>query len=205
MKVWSLILLSHAFSFSAMPRKNALRQIAALMTASVAWQPHLISAFAVPAGENFPSITNGVKVSTRITPTQVAYRAMSIEAPGGVTVPVAMWYPVEDNDMQRTTPIMDYPKLPPRMPPQTLKYTHRISVRRIGQLLAGWEFIPSFASRGFELAPTTPVMDGSNSPFPTRGPVVLLAHGYLGSRFDLSHIAEALAREGKLVLIEIAD
>jgi len=27
-------------------------------------------------------------------------------------------------------------------------------------------------------------------------PVVLLAHGYVGSRFDLSHIAEALAAEG---------
>ena len=30
--------------------------------------------------------------------------------------------------------------------------------------------------------------------------MVLLAHGYLGSRFDLSHIREALASEGFLVL-----
>jgi hypothetical protein len=32
------------------------------------------------------------------------------------------------------------------------------------------------------------------------GPVVLLAHGYLGSRFDLSHLAETLAAAGFLVL-----
>lgn len=35
---------------------------------------------------------------------------------------------------------------------------------------------------------------------PKSAPVVLKAHGYLGSRFDLSHLAEALASEGFLVL-----
>ena len=35
---------------------------------------------------------------------------------------------------------------------------------------------------------------------PSSWPVVLLAHGFLGSRFDLSHLGEALGRNGFLVL-----
>jgi dienelactone hydrolase len=77
-------------------------------------------------------------------------------------------------------------------------YKHRISVRRIGQLLAGWEFIPEFVSKDYQLSPPkTNVLDGRSTPLPDSSiPVVLLAHGYLGSRFDLSHLAEELSAEG---------
>jgi len=78
-----------------------------------------------------------------------------------------------------------------------LKYNHRISVKKIGQLLAGWNFIPDFAAKDFQLQPTMgTIADGSKMAMPSSGPVVFLAHGYLGSRFDLSHLAETLAKEG---------
>ncbi|KAL3931839.1 MAG: hypothetical protein SGBAC_011123 [Bacillariaceae sp.] len=74
-------------------------------------------------------------------------------------------------------------------------YDHRISVKRIGLLLAGWDFVPDFVSRNFAFEPSITTI---SSPMQnTEGSkVVFLAHGYLGSRFDLSHIAELLATEG---------
>jgi pimeloyl-ACP methyl ester carboxylesterase len=90
-------------------------------------------------------------------------------------------------------------------------YNHRISVRRIGQLLARWNFIPAFASRSFTLSPTLAgqvvAATGQAAPFSISSssrdqqqqeqfPVIVLAHGYLGSRFDLSHLAERLATRG---------
>mmetsp|Transcript_36811 Transcript_36811/g.56381 ORF Transcript_36811/g.56381 Transcript_36811/m.56381 type:complete len:357 (-) Transcript_36811:995-2065(-) len=140
-------------------------------------------------------------------------------------------------------PIMDYPSLRYVMPNSSTAnaattddiiaatYSHRISLKRIGQLLAGWDFIPEFVSKDFTLTPTmnmqyndvgtssstelttemttmmtTPmvgeyVMNGEQVKLPEKGPVVLLAHGYLGSRFDLSHLAEELANQGKFVLL----
>jgi hypothetical protein len=114
----------------------------------------------------------------------VAYRSLSLNMPEfGVIVPVAMWHPtVDDADSVQ----------------KEIKYNHRISIKKIGQLLAGWDFIPDFAAKDFALKPTSvgSVVDGTKMQMPSRGPVVFLAHGYLGSRFDLSHLAEALAQEG---------
>jgi predicted dienelactone hydrolase len=101
----------------------------------------------------------------------------------GVIVPVAMWHPTAEaaDNVQKE-----------------IKYNHRISIKKIGQLLAGWDFIPDFAAKDFALQPTVvgSIVDGTKMQMPSRGPVVFLAHGYLGSRFDLSHLAEALAHEG---------
>jgi hypothetical protein len=124
-----------------------------------------------------------------VAPT-VAYRAMHVKV-GNTDIPVALWYPTMNenhSDMSSGDDIIAMP----------LSYNHRISVRRIGQLLAGWDFIPDFASKNFQLSPTmsSMVTTGESIPLPSKGPVVLLAHGYLGSRFDLSHLAEALAQEG---------
>jgi dienelactone hydrolase len=112
----------------------------------------------------------------------------------GVKVPVACWFPVESSETASPSP--------------AVRYRHRISVRKIGRMLAGWDFIPEFLSRNFDLEPTlstvvsvdddTSLLSGGGSriALPTRAPVVLLAHGYLGSRFDLSHLAERLASRG---------
>jgi predicted dienelactone hydrolase len=100
-----------------------------------------------------------------------------------------MWYPA--NGSKQMADINSQSTI------DSLKYNHRISVKKIGQLLAGWDFIPSWASKDFELQPTMgAVVDGMRVDMPSSGPVVFLAHGYLGSRFDLSHMAEALAQEG---------
>lgn len=116
----------------------------------------------------------------------VAYRSLSLnmgESYGKTTVPVACWYPIDNGSLDE--------------PLQALSYPHRISVRRIGEMLAGWDWIPEMASRNFLLQPTSmQCTDGQKVPLPEKGPVVFLAHGYLGSRFDLSHLAETLAAEG---------
>ena len=112
------------------------------------------------------------------------------------TVPVACWWPATEDDATNDRR-------------QVASYAHRISVQRIGQLLAQWNFIPSFASRSFQLQPTLSqkvwkgnlvVGDSKNTASSFTGPVVILAHGYLGSRFDLSHLAETLSANGFLCL-----
>lgn len=127
----------------------------------------------------------------------VAYRSLSLdmgESYGGAKIPVACWYPT-GNRMDAGSD--DYLPSSALEQKSVLRYPHRISVKRIGQLLAGWDWIPEIASRDFLLKPTLlNCVDGQNVPLPTRAPVVFLAHGYLGSRFDLSHLAEALAAEG---------
>ena len=86
----------------------------------------------------------------------------------------------------------------------TAVYHHRISVKKIGSLLAKLDFIPKFISKDFELQPTATncqIINGNDQSLPSDStkPVIILAHGFLGSRFDLSHLAEQLALEGFMV------
>jgi len=126
----------------------------------------------------------------------IAYKQLSLPIENfGVNVPVACWFPASDSMGSSTSSAADTAS---NLRPAC--YEHRISVRRIGQLLAGWEFIPEFVSKGYKMAPcstTARIVDGRDVALPDQaGPVVLLAHGYLGSRFDLSHLAEELAANG---------
>jgi len=124
--------------------------------------------------------------------TNVVYQPLSVTV-SGVDVPVAAWHsPLTDSTTTSTLQPLD-------------SYKHRISVQKIGKKLAGWNFIPSFANRNFKLLPgaqnsslrvVTPLQQQR---LPS-SPVVILSHGYLGSRFDLYPLAEALASEGFLVL-----
>ena len=130
----------------------------------------------------------GSRMDMRDAPSaQVAYKTISLNVPEfGVRIPVACWFPADCSTSN----------VPFRSRPQ---YHHRISVRRIGELLAGWDFIPEFTSRNFAFTPTTTsgsVLNGEYLPFPSNPKVVILSHGFLGSRFDLSHIAEDLAAKG---------
>ena len=177
---------------STMPRKALLKRIASLVVTSGALWPHIPAvAFSsvrdVPR-PNSPASTLNLSMDGVTEKPAIAYRAMQVRV-GGVNVPVAMWYPIDESNRRSSVPTSG----------RSLTYDHTISVRRIGQLLAGWEFIPAFATKRFQLKPTSStVVDGRNYHMPSKGPVVLLAHGYLGSRFDLSHLAEALAQEGML-------
>jgi dienelactone hydrolase len=124
----------------------------------------------------------------------VAYKALSIVGDLGVTVPVACWFPMDATASD---------SVPAEGTTSDVRYQHRISVRKIGQLLAGWDFIPEFVSRDFAMAPTLSsgvIAAGDDATLPSKAPVVILAHGYLGSRFDLSHLAECLASRGFLCL-----
>lgn len=122
----------------------------------------------------------------------VAYKTIDLplNKEFGITIPVACWYPV-----------VNKPSYP------SIKYNYRISLRRIGQLLVKWNFIPEFIARDFVLDPSLSsgrVVDGQNIPIPTSTrtsagggtKIVFLAHGFLGSRLDLAYIAEDLAQQG---------
>ncbi|KAL7543182.1 hypothetical protein ACHAXR_012468 [Thalassiosira sp. AJA248-18] len=130
--------------------------------------------------------TNG---STQSTMNTIIYHPLSINV-DGVQVPVAAWHPsMEEDNTQMNS---------------NFSYEHRISVSKIGKSLAGWN-LPSFVDRNFFLQPNTSlggfnaiqIAASSNQQqqqqqsLPQSAPVVLLAHGYLGSRFDLSHLGEA--------------
>ena len=127
------------------------------------------------------AMTTNVPTPTEVT-SRVAYKTLLLPLEEfGVEVPVACWFP---SDASVSTNNLS-----------GVNYNHRISVKRIGQLLAGWNFIPDFVSRNFAFSNGS-VMNGDNVPFPSSAKVVFLAHGYLGSRFDLSHLAEELAQKG---------
>lgn len=127
----------------------------------------------------------------------IAYRTVSLPIPEfDVNVPVSIWYPIGDGTNDSTASQQ-----------AEIKYSYRISLRRIGQLLAKWDFIPEFISKNFDLNPsisttsTVRVVDGKNIPISTTidgANVVFLAHGFLGSRSDLAYIAEDLAAQGFL-------
>lgn len=130
----------------------------------------------------------------------VAYKEFQLRLPpeyGNTIVPVATWFQPDEDEMQTQ-------KQQQQIQGQhNVQYSHRISVPRIASLLAGIQFIPPFVAKDFTLSPTIStdksiVVDGKHLSFPTgtARPVVILAHGFLGSRFDLSHLAEELASQG---------
>lgn len=146
------------------------------------------SASAFSARPSNPSVQQSFRQTNPSTAT-VAYTPLSISIKeyNNAQVPIACWFPADDDAISATTSQAIYP--------------HRISIRRIGQLLAGWDFIPEFASKKFSLEPTASSVESiSDLPRGIEKPVVILAHGYLGSRFDLSHLAETLAAHGFVCL-----
>lgn len=191
-----------AMQENMMNRRLLMERLSGATLLGWALLPYTASALARPATSISSSsvlspITdiNGVR---KLEQACVAYKPLSISMQEfNVEVPVACWFPIDSEQSIDDTASLS---LKPETQPQAV-YQHRISVRRIGQLLAGWDFIPDFVSKSYQMAPsseTTNIVDGSNVPLPTTSslPVVLLAHGYLGSRFDLSHLAEELSAAG---------
>jgi hypothetical protein len=198
---WHLLLLSLGISLLSLQnscataiildnmlnRHKFLKRFCAAVTL-LSWSTAPQSALAFSPLTFAPS-TAAKSAETSLSQT-VVYKPLSLPlADYGVTVPVACWYPFDASES---------PTIRDDAPTSPAVYKHRISVRRIGQLLAGWEFIPEFVSKDYQLSPRkTNVLDGRSATLPdTSIPVVLLAHGYLGSRFDLSHLAEELSAEG---------
>mmetsp|Transcript_3174 Transcript_3174/g.5920 ORF Transcript_3174/g.5920 Transcript_3174/m.5920 type:complete len:460 (-) Transcript_3174:1559-2938(-) len=142
----------------------------------------------------------GLKEKKSDTVSIVAYKEFQLRLPpeyGNTIVPVATWFQPDEDEMQSQ-------KQQQQLQGQhNVQYSHRISVPRIASLLAGIQFIPPFVAKDFTLSPTIStdksiVVEGQNLSFPTSTdrPVVILAHGFLGSRYDLSHLAEELASQG---------
>jgi hypothetical protein len=117
-----------------------------------------------------------------------------------VNVPISVWYPSNNQENEETSLGKE------------VKYPYTISVAKIARLIARWNGIPGFLKSDYQLDPVclaNQLLDSSSpvikvvdegaplsSSLPQKAPVVLLAHGYLGSRFDLSHVAEEMARYG---------
>ena len=181
-------------AFSNRPKSHGVRSTRRKMLAQISITT-MIGFFSLAVPSLAFSVSGGSQTSKLAIPSdstsssgsKVAYRSFSIFLNEfDAIIPVAMWYP--------TGPSSEKPYVTKRV-----TYSHRISVRRIGQLLAGWDFIPELFSRNFDLDPSLSagsVVEGTQFSPPSEGPIVFLAHGYLGSRFDLSHLAEALAQAG---------
>jgi hypothetical protein len=183
------------------PRSSFITKSLSTVVGSII-QPASVAAFVsdTNSGTNTYSLSSSSASmsddSSNVEKRTVVYQPLSV-AVSGVKVPVAAWHPPIKDSITTTT----------KMKPLD-SYQHRISVQKIGKKLAGWNFIPSFANRNFALRPSAQNSNLSivtttqqeQQQLPSSTPVVILAHGYLGSRFDLYHLAEQLASEGFLVL-----
>jgi hypothetical protein len=142
----------------------------------------------------------------------IAYRSahISIKSTNDkeIKVPVSMWYPIYNDNLQnsKNNYIGD------------VKYRYTISISKVAKLIAGWK-LPRFLKRNFELDPMMMIVreedtdkgieevsqivngvDTMDLPTTSSTPILLLAHGYLGSRWDLCHIAEEMSHYGFLCL-----
>ena len=127
---------------------------------------------------------------------RVVFEDARVAIPGsGQSVPVATWFPEASGapDERRDSES-----------PGVLYYPHAISVAKIARVLLNTpESTPRWLDR------STPLLAAPGVRVAARGEtgreksfdkVAVLCHGYLGSRFDLVDLAEALANEGFLVL-----
>ena len=195
----------NAFTFSHLHKRNLQMMDRSSFIQNLVTQTSIFS-LASRLDMTSQSSTSFVTPSSRVendnekesNEASVAYRSMSIPMEAYDTqIPVALWYPISTKSK---TSISDLSTLQPA------KYDHAISIPRIGQLLASITFLPSFLKKKYPMDPTmnkasdkkVVVVDGTDIPLPSaedKVPVIFLAHGYLGSRFDLSHLAESLAQQ----------
>ena len=162
------------------PRRAALTALTAAAASSRDLSPATASVASTSevVREAAALATNGAGAST------VAFDDATVTIRGtGQVVPVAVWYPTDG-----TGPTPTYP--------------HAISVAKIARVLLNTpKSTPRFLDRDFPLEPSAGVVRASSSdaaPKNATGAVVL-CHGYLGSRFDLVDLAEALAASGFVV------
>lgn len=80
---------------------------------------------------------------------------------GGIKIPVSVWYPLHQQQHQHSEGSKG--KEETAIP----GYNYKISLRRIGQLLARWDFIPEFIAKEFILTPaaaSSRIVDGTDIP-----------------------------------------
>ena len=185
----------------AVPRRAAL-------TAAVAYAAVARGSAALPASASIASPASGVVLSRAAalatngaSPSAVAFEDARVTVAGtGQVVPVAVWYPV----VAAADPLVEKNPSPRPTPAAAATYPHAISVAKIARVLLNTpESTPRWLDR------STPLLAAPGVRVAARGEtgreksfdkVAVLCHGYLGSRFDLVDLAEALANEGFLVL-----
>jgi len=184
----------------AVPRRAAL-------TAAVAYAAVARGSAALPASAPIASPASGVVVrraaalaTNGASPSAVAFEDARVTVAGtGQVVPVAVWYPVV---VAVADPLVEKNPSPRPTPAAAATYPHAISVAKIARvLLNAPASTPRVLDRDVPLAMAPGVAPRSSATPPSdavRGAVVL-CHGYLGSRFDLVDLAEALAASGFLV------
>lgn len=183
----------------AVPRRAAL-------TAAVAYAAVARGSAALPASASVASPASGVVLrraaalaTNGASPSAVAFEDARVTVAGtGQVVPVAVWYPV----VAAADPLVEKNPSPRPTPAAAATYPHAISVAKIARvLLNAPASTPRVLDRDVPLAMAPGVAPRSSATPPSdavRGAVVL-CHGYLGSRFDLVDLAEALAASGFLV------
>ncbi|CAE8621561.1 unnamed protein product [Polarella glacialis] len=98
----------------------------------------------------------------------------------GWEVPLAVWSPEPKGQAN----------------PQPAIYRHSISVKKIAGMMARWDLPPLGWTFNLQGAAVSATSGGHSN---VRGGVVL-CHGFLGSRFDMLHLAEFLAARGFVVV-----
>ena len=142
---------------STLTRMNFLRNVEStlsIVTSVMSIQP--TASLAVRGDtDNSASAVLPISTSPRSSPSfAVAYRSISLPIREfGIEIPLACWFPVDDKTILEPTQLS--------RASSSVTYKHQISIKRIGQLLAGWNFIPEFASQKFQLVPSRQVMDGA--------------------------------------------
>jgi dienelactone hydrolase len=134
----------------------------------------------------------------------VVFDDARVAIPGsGQSVPVATWFP-DASGAGAAAPSAISDRRDPASSP--LYYPHAISVAKIARVLLNTpESTPRWLDRQTPLLAAPGVRfaargETSSAVAAAPGKVAVLCHGYLGSRFDLVDLAEALANEGFLVL-----
>jgi len=177
--------LSQSRSFFLRKTVIALLGTTSFRASASTFTPDQTSAFTF--SQSISSSNSDQLAGSKVSENIIAFRDLSLNIPSyDTSVPVATWWKPDTSDvtnLKRARPT----------------YSHRISVKKIGSILAGLNFIPEFVSKDYRLSPSLTkgdVVEDMNLSIPSKRPVIILAHGFLGSRFDLSHIAEELALQG---------
>lgn len=184
---------------------------ATIVAASSSFMINLMHSNCGNAAEAASADTSGSKSGSvsSVSTTAIAYKTIQLPIAefksdtnkGGIGIPVSVWYPLQQQQQEESEGRKG--KEETAIP----GYNYKISLRRIGQLLARWDFIPEFIAKEFILTPavaSSRIVDGTDIPIlsnneeakDTSTKVVFLAHGFLGSRSDLSYLAEELASQG---------
>ena len=182
---------------STLPRRAAL---ASLATGA--------AALGASAGASPPPspVSSTAFASSGQARNRVVFEDACVAIPGsGQSVPVATWFPdVPAGAGAGAAPSVISERRGPDSSP--LYYPHAISVAKIARVLLNTpESTPRWLDRQTPLLAAPGVRfaargETSSAVAAAPGKVAVLCHGYLGSRFDLVDLAEALAREGFLVL-----